>query len=97
MNIVWAILITAAVAGVAVAAMLLVRRRAPEGGYFEDGDRAAGVFGVLATGFSVLLGFIVFLAFASYDQSRAGAEQEALILVQQVENASSSRKLLGAS
>ena len=87
MNIVWAILITAAVAAVAVAALLLVRRGAPEGGYFEDGDRAAGVFGVLATGFSVLLGFIVFLAFASYDQSRAGAEQEALILVQQVENA----------
>ena len=87
MNIVWAILITAAVAAVAVTALLLVRRQAPEGGYFEDGDRAAGVFGVLATGFSVLLGFIVFLAFASYDQSRAGAEQEALILVQQVENA----------
>jgi hypothetical protein len=27
------------------------------------------------------------LALASYDQSRSGAEQEALILVQQVENA----------
>src|SRR4051794_25210016 len=67
--------------------MLLVRRTAPEGGYFADGDRAAGVFGVLATGFSVLLGFIVFLAFTSYDQSRSGAEQEALVLVQQVENA----------
>ena len=67
--------------------MLLVRRTAPDGSYFEDGDRASGVFGVLATGFSVLLGFIVFLAFASYDQSRSGAEQEALIVVQQVENA----------
>ena len=67
--------------------MLFVRRRAPEGSYFSDGDRASGVFGVLATGFSVLLGFIVFLAFTSYDQSRSGAEQEALILVQQVENA----------
>src|SRR3954471_1034157 len=67
--------------------MLLLRRRAPEGGYFADGDRAAGVFGVLATGFSVLLGFIIFLAFESYDQSRSGAEQEALVLVQQIENA----------
>jgi hypothetical protein len=67
--------------------MLLVRRRAPEGGYFADGDRAAGVFGVLATGFSVLLGFIVFLAFTSYDQSRSGAEQEALLVAQQVETA----------
>jgi amino acid transporter len=67
--------------------MLLVRRRAPEGGYFADGDRAAGVFGVLATGFSVLLGFIVFLAFTSYDQSRSGAETEALMVTQQIQTA----------
>jgi amino acid transporter len=87
MNLVWGVLITAAVAALAVTAMLLVRRRAPEGGYFADGDRAAGVFGVLATGFSVLLGFIVFLAFTSYDQSRSGAETEALTVVQQVETA----------
>ncbi len=87
MNLVWAALITAAAVAVAVAVMLLVRRRAPEGSYFADGDRAAGVFGVLATGFSVLLGFIVFLAFSSYDQSRSGAETEALTLVQQVETA----------
>jgi amino acid transporter len=87
MNVGWACLITAATTATAVVALLLVRRHAPEGGFFEDGDRAAGVFGVLATGFSVLLGFIVFLAFESYDQSRSGAEQEALILVQQVEDA----------
>ena len=42
---------------------------------------------MLATGFSVLLGFIVFLAFERYDQSRSVAEQEALVLVQRVENA----------
>ena len=56
MNLYWAALIVAVVTVVAIAAMLLVRRRAPEGSYFEDGDRAAGVFGVLATGFAVLLG-----------------------------------------
>ena len=67
--------------------MLLVRRGAPDGGYFADGDRAAGVFGVLATGFSVLLGFIVFLAFTSYDQSRSGAETEALMVTQQIQTA----------
>jgi hypothetical protein len=49
-NLVWGLLITVAVTGIAIAAMLLVRRNAPEGGYFADGDRAAGVFGVLATG-----------------------------------------------
>ncbi len=87
MNLVWAALIIGLVAAVAVAAMLLVRRRAPDGSFFADGDRASGVFGVLATGFSVLLGFIVFLAFESFDQSRSGAETEALVLTQQVENA----------
>jgi hypothetical protein len=86
-NVVWGLLITLAVTAVAVTVMLLVRRRAPEGSYFTDGDRASGVFGVLATGFSVLLGFIVFLAFTSYDESRSGAETEALIVAQQVETA----------
>jgi hypothetical protein len=71
----------------AVVAMLAVRRHAPAGSFFNDGDRAAGVFGVLATGFSVLLGFIVFLAFTTYDAARAGAETEAAVVVQQVETA----------
>ena len=87
MNIVVAAVIVIVVTAVAVAAMLLVRRRAPDGGYFNDGDRAAGVFGVLATGFAVLLGFVVFLAFTSYDAARTGAEDEALIVTQQVETA----------
>ena len=87
MNVVVAFLIVAAAAAAAITAMLVVRRRAPEGGYFNDGDRAAGVFGVLATGFAVLLGFVVFLAFTSYDSARAGAESEALTVTQQVETA----------
>ena len=66
---------------VSVTAVLFVRRRAPEGGYFEDGDRAAGVFGVLATGFAIFAGFVIFLAFTSYDLSRTGAEAEALVVV----------------
>jgi hypothetical protein len=86
-NLVVGLLITLAVAAVAIAAMLLARRRAPAGSWFVDGDRASGVFGVLATGFSVLLGFIVFLAFTSYDQARSGAETEALMVAQQVETA----------
>ncbi len=87
MNLAVAILIVVAATCAAVAAMLLVRRTAPDGGYFNDGDRAAGVFGVLATGFAVLLGFVVFLAFTSYDSARAGAETEAGIVAQQVETA----------
>jgi hypothetical protein len=86
-NLYWAALIVAAVSAVAITAMLLVRRRAPEGSYFEDGDRAAGVFGVLATGLAVLLGFVVFLAFESYDTSRSGAVSEAQIVAEQFETA----------
>jgi hypothetical protein len=87
MNLFWAALIVVTVAAVAVTAMLLVRRRAPEGSYFEDGDRAAGVFGVLATGFAVLLGFVVFLAFESFDTSRSGAVSEAEIIAEEFETA----------
>jgi hypothetical protein len=87
MSLIWAGLIVGLAVGLAVAALLLVRRRAPDGSFFADGDRAAGVFGVLATGFSVLLGLIVFLAFTSYDQSRSGAETEALLVAQQFETA----------
>jgi hypothetical protein len=87
MNLGVAIVIVVVATAVAIGAMLLVRRRAPEGSYFNDGDRAAGVFGVLATGFSVLLGFVVFLAFTSYDGARSGSETEAHIVAQQVETA----------
>jgi hypothetical protein len=86
-NLAYGTLVIVAVTALAVTAMLLVRRTAPEGSYFKDGDRASGVFGVLATGFSVLLGFIVFLAFTSYDQSRTGAETEALTVIQQLQTA----------
>lgn len=79
------ILVGATALGIAV--MLLVRRRAPDGSWFRDGDRAAGVFGVLATGFSVLIGFVIFLAFQSYDSARTGAEDEALAVRQQLETA----------
>ncbi len=46
-----------------------------------------GVFGVVATGFAVLAGFVVFLAFTSYDAARTGAESEARIVAQQVQTA----------
>jgi hypothetical protein len=86
-SLAWAGLVVVVVTALAIAAMLLVRRGAPAGSRFEDGDRAAGVFGVLATGFAVLLGFVVFLAFESFDTSRSGAEAEAQIVTQQFETA----------
>lgn len=86
-NLLLGALLALATAAAAVGALLLVRRRAPDGGFFHDGDRAAGMFGVLATGFSVLLGFVVFLSFASFDETRTGAEAEALAVSQQFETA----------
>jgi hypothetical protein len=86
-NLVWAGLIVVGVAAVTIAAMLLVRRGAPAGSYFEDGDRASGIFGVLATGFAVLIGFVVFLAFESFDTSRSGGETEARVVDEQYETA----------
>jgi hypothetical protein len=86
-SLLWAGLIVIVVAAVTISAMLFVRRTAPEGSYFEDGDRAAGVFGVIATGFAVMLGFVIFLAFESYDTSRSGAEAEAQVVAQQFQTA----------
>ena len=87
MNVVLGLVLALGAAALSVVSVLVIRRRAPDGGYFADGDRAAGFFGVLTTGFSILLGFIVFLAFASYDQSRSGAESEAVTVAQQFETA----------
>jgi hypothetical protein len=87
MSLFWGIVIVVVADALAVAAILLVRTRAPEGSYFTDGDRASGVFGVLATGFAIFAGFVIFLAFTTYDQSRSGAEAESLVVIQQFETA----------
>ncbi|HKX47949.1 MAG TPA: hypothetical protein VJM06_04730 [Gaiellaceae bacterium] len=86
-NFALGVAILVAAVTVAISVMLFVRTRAPEGSFFSDGDRASGVFGVLATGFAIFAGFVIFLAFTTYDQSRAGAEAEALLVVQQFETA----------
>jgi hypothetical protein len=86
-NFVLGVAILVVTVAVAIGVMLFVRTRAPGGSFFSDGDRASGVFGVLATGFAIFAGFVIFLAFTTYDQSRAGAEAEALLVVQQFETA----------
>src|SRR5215218_6386869 len=87
MNLLFSVVVLVVVVGAAVALMLVVRRRAPEGSYFSDGDRASGVFGVLATCFAIFAGFVILLAFTTYDQSRSGSEAEALTVLQQFETA----------
>ena len=87
MNILLTLAIVVVIDALAIAALLFVRRRAPEGSYFADGDRASGVFGLLAGGFAIFAGFVIFLAFTSYDDSRSGAEAEAAAVEHQFETA----------
>ena len=87
MSLLWGIVVVVVADAIAIASILFVRRGAPEGSYFTDGDRASGVFGMLATGFAIFAGFVIFLAFTTYDDSRAGGEAEALVVVQQFETA----------
>lgn len=82
MSLLLACLIIAAATAAAVGVILLVRRFAPPGGFFTDSDRAAGVFGVTGTGFAVLLAFVIFLAFSSYDRAREKASLEAVAVSQ---------------
>lgn len=85
MGLILSVVVIAAITMLMVAAMLWIRRGSPEGSRFKQGDRASGMFGVLTTGFALLLGFAIFLAFTKYDDSRTGSETEALVLAQQLE------------
>ena len=83
MNLFVAFAIIAVVVAAAVALMLLVRQfAAPAGGFFTDSDRAAGVFGVTGTGFAVLLAFVIFLSFSSFDRARDKASVEAVAVTE---------------
>jgi hypothetical protein len=87
MNLWWAAAIVVTATAVAVLALLLIRRWAPHGGHFADTGRAAGVFGILATSFAVLLAFMIYLAFSAYDGTSSGADTEAELVAQQIETA----------
>jgi uncharacterized membrane protein YbhN (UPF0104 family) len=76
-NLALAALLVALAVVATVALMLYLRRRAPDGSWFTDGTRASAVFGFLGTAFVVLLGFVTLLAFESYSNAKAKAEDEA--------------------
>jgi hypothetical protein len=83
MNALLAIAIIGFAVAITVTLMLVVRHfAAPAGGFFTDSDRAAGVFGVTGTGFAVLLAFVIFLSFTSYDRAREKASVEAVAITQ---------------
>lgn len=76
--------------GVIVVATLLVgvvtffyrRHVAPEGGVFSGIESADGIFGVVGTGFAVLLGFVIFASFGSYQAARDYTGEEAVAVRQ---------------
>jgi hypothetical protein len=77
-----ALLVIAGVVAVSIAVKLVVRRFAPEGGFFTDSDRSAGVFGVVGNSFAVLLAFVIFLAFETFDNARQKSGQEAVAVAE---------------
>ena len=62
----------------AISVKLLVRRRAPVGGWFTDSPRSAGSLSVIGTIFAVMLGFVILLALQSYQRAREGSSVEAI-------------------
>jgi hypothetical protein len=75
------IIIVVAVAA-AIAAKLLVRRRAPLGGWFTDPPRSAGTLSVIGTMFAVMLAFVILFSLQSYQHAREGASVEAVAVTE---------------
>ena len=75
-------IIIVVVIAVAVAAKLLVRRRAPVGGWFTDSSRSAGSLSVIGTMFAVMLAFVILFSLQSYQRAREGASVEAVAVTE---------------
>jgi hypothetical protein len=75
-------LIVLAVVSLAVTAKLLVRTRAPEGGWFTDLTRSSGSLSVIGTMFAVMLAFVILFALQSFQRAREGASIEAVAVTE---------------
>jgi hypothetical protein len=73
-------LILVLVVAAAITIKLLVRRRAPMGGWFTDSPRSAGTLSVIGTMFAVILAFVIFLALQSYQRARQASSEEAIAI-----------------
>ncbi len=72
---------------VMIALMLLVRRHAPSRGRFAGSVGASSVFGFLGSGFVILLGFVIFLSFGTYESAATRADAEAAAVTAQFRTA----------
>jgi hypothetical protein len=71
----------------AVLAMLVVRRLAPPGGYLSGMESADGIFSAAGAGLAVVLAFVIFTVFSSYENGRDAAGQEAVAAQQMYQTA----------
>jgi hypothetical protein len=77
-----AALVLVLVVTAAITIKLVVRRRAPVGGWFSDSSRSAGTLSVIGTMFAVMLAFVIFLALQSYQRARDGSSVEAIAVTE---------------
>src|SRR5215471_15067364 len=70
-----------------VAAMLVVRRFAPPGGLLSGMESADGIFSAAGAGLAVVLAFVIFTVFSSYENGRNAAGQEAVAAQQMYQTA----------
>jgi hypothetical protein len=66
----------------AITIKLLVRRRAPDGGWFTDLPRSAGTLSLIGTMFAVMLAFVILFALQSYQRARNGSSVEAIAVAE---------------
>jgi uncharacterized membrane protein len=71
----------------AVAVMLVVRSVAPPGGYMRGMESADGIFSAAGAGLAVVLAFVIFTVFSSYENGREAAGQEAVAAQQMYQTA----------
>jgi len=66
----------------AITIKLLVRRNAPDGGWFTDSSRSAGTLSLIGTMFAVMLAFVILFALQSYQRARNGSSVEAIAVAE---------------
>ena len=62
---------------VSTGAMLYVRRIAKPDEFMTDTTRGSAIFGVVGTGFAVILAFVMFFAFQGFNEAKSSSEAEA--------------------
>jgi hypothetical protein len=70
-----------------VLTMLVVRRLAPPGGFLRGMESADGIFSAAGAGLAVILAFVIFTVFSSYENGREASGQEAVAAQQMFQTA----------